>query len=134
MDRRTPMLNEPFGWLWITVGFLTGVGLGLGFEREEFMGGYGAWRRRLCRLGHVCFYALGALNILFAFSMPRLGLDAPWPRIASLCLIAGAILMPACCFLAAWRKPLARLFPAPVLLLVAGGTITWVGMFLGVVR
>ena len=35
------LINEPFGWLWISLGFLTGVGLGLGFQREGFMGGYG---------------------------------------------------------------------------------------------
>ena len=125
------LINEPFGWLWISLGFLTGVGLGLGFQREGFMGGYASWPRRMTRLGHIALYALGVLNILFALSLPRFGLSETWARTASWCFILGAIAMPACCFLCAWRKPFARLFFIPVLLLLTGGTVMWVGMFLG---
>ena len=49
-----------------------------------------------------------------------------------LAIILGAIGMPACCFLCAWRRPYARLFPAPVLLLVFGATVMWIGMWLGI--
>jgi hypothetical protein len=128
------MLNEAFGWLWISLGFLTGVLLGLRFEREEFLGGYGSWPRRMLRLGHVCFFALGGLNVLFALSLPRLveaGVSREWAMVASWSLVAGAVLMPTCCFLSAWRKGWTKAFPLPVVLLVTGGTITWVGMFLG---
>jgi hypothetical protein len=126
-----PVLNEAFGWLWIGMGFTTGICLGLGFQREDFLGGYASWRRRMVRLGHVAFYALGLLNILFAFSLPRFGLGHQWALLISWCFILGAIGMPACCFLCAWRKSLARAFPFPVLLLLTGGTIMWIGMWIG---
>lgn len=125
------MFNEAFGWLWITMGFTAGALLGLRFQRENFLGGYTSLRRRMVRLGHIAFYALGLLNILFAFSLPRFGLDQRWAAIASWCFILGAIAMPACCFLCGWRQGIARAFPVPVLLLLTGGTIMWVGMFFG---
>ena len=125
------MFNEAFGWLWIAMGFTTGVVLGLGFQREDFLGGYTSWQRRMVRLGHIALYALGVLNILFALSLPRFGLGSTWAQAASWTFILGAIGMPACCFFCAWRRPWVRLFPIPVLLLVTGGTIMWIGMFLG---
>ncbi len=128
------MYNEAFGWLWIAMGFTTGVWLGTGFQREEFLGGYASWRRRMARLGHIALYALGVLNIVFVLSLPRFGLGYAWAQAAAWCLMLGAFAMPACCFLCAWRKPYARFFPVPVLLLMTGGTIMWVGMWAGVLR
>jgi hypothetical protein len=125
------MINEAFGWLWISLGFVSGIGLGLGFQREEFLGGYGSWPRRLLRLGHVSLFALGALNILFALSVPRIGMRSELVSLASWSLVGGAVLMPACCCASAWRKGWARTFAVPVVLLVMGGTIAWVGLFLG---
>ncbi len=85
------------------------------------------------RLGHIAFFGTGLLNVLFAFSMERVALPAPWPVAASWSFIAGAAAMPVCCFLAAWRERLHPLFVAPVLLLSFGGTVAWVGLFRGVV-
>src|SRR4051812_31823522 len=127
-------LHEAFGWFWIALGFATGAALGMGFRRDDFLGGYSAWPRRLLRLGHIAMVALGALNLLFAQSLPRIALPAPWPLIASGSLIAGAILMPACYALVAFCKRAVPLFIAPVLLLSTGATVAWVGLFIHCLR
>lgn len=116
------MWNGAIGWIGITLGFIWGAALGLGFLNPDYLGGYASPRRRLLRLGHIAAIALGLLNILFWLCQPRLGLG-PWgATTASAGLIAGAFLMPACCALAAWRPAFARLFPLPVVSLVAAGT------------
>jgi len=126
------MWNEAFGWAWIVVGFLAGAVLGVGFSREAFLGGYDAWPRRLLRLGHIALIALGVLNILFAQSVARLALPDPWTGVASLSLIAGAVLMPLCCALAAWHRRFVPLFAAPVVALLLGAGVTAVGLAQGV--
>ena len=42
-------------------------------------------------------------------------------------LIIGAITMPCCCFLSAWKKPLRHLFPVPVLAILVGVTLLLAG-------
>ena len=123
-------MHEAFGWFWIALGFATGAALGTGFHREEFLGGYSAWPRRLLRLGHIAMVALGALNILFSLSLPRIDASAGWLHVASGSLVAGSILMPACCALAARSKRTVPLFIAPVVLLSTGATVAWVGLLL----
>lgn len=118
------MWNAAFGWTWITLGFVWGAALGLGFLKPDHLGGYASPRRRLLRLGHIAMIALGVLNVLYWLSAGRLGMDTSLPTIASAGLIAGAVLMPACCALTAWRPVYSRLFPLPVVCLVgAGGSI-----------
>ena len=107
-------LNMIFGWLWMLAGVASGAIIGLCFHKDDWMGGYGSYRRRLTRLGHISFFGLGFLNLMFAFTAIVLNLRPTCSMIASFALIAGAITMPACCFLSAWRKPLRHLFPVPV--------------------
>ena len=117
-------LNETFGWLWITLGFLSGALIGLGFLRDDFLGGYDSRPRRLIRLAHISFFGLGFINVLFATgSAPAVlaALAAPLLRVASWGLIAGAVLMPTCCLLVAWRAGLKPLFAAPVAALICAG-------------
>src|SRR5215831_3276807 len=101
-------------------GVLSGAVVGLFFYREEWMGGYGSYRRRLTRLGHISFFGLGFLNLLFAATSAQLYLRGYYFAVSSWGLIAGAVTMPVCCFLSAWRKPLRHLFPVPVLSVTAG--------------
>lgn len=103
------------GWLGMLAGVLAGAVAGLFFYREDWMGGYASWRRRLTRLGHISFFGLGFLNILFAVTAGQLMLHGATLRIASAGLLLGAIAMPACCYLSAWRQPLRHLFPIPVI-------------------
>jgi hypothetical protein len=116
------------GWAGMLAGGLSGAAIGLFFHDERWMGGYGSFRRRLTRLGHISFFGLGFLNLLFAFTHHLAGLPAGWGRIAAGALLVGAVTMPACCFLSAWRKPFRHLFAVPVLGVVGGVTATLVGL------
>ncbi len=66
------MGNETFGWISVLGGLGMGLSMGLKFQREEWLGGYNAFPRRMVRLAHVALVALGMLNIQFAQSLPRL--------------------------------------------------------------
>src|SRR6185437_3889928 len=120
-------LNWFAGWALVLAAFVSGAILGAGFHREDFLGGYSSFRRRMLRLGHIALAALGMMNVLFGLS--------PWPAAgavstaASICFIAGALLMPAVCFLSAWRQALRRLFFLPVLSLIAAAVLTLIGGF-----
>lgn len=108
------------GWLGMLAGVLTGAILGLFFHRDDWMGGYDSYRRRLTRLGHISFFGIGLLNLAFAATAGQLRLEGDYLRVASAGLIVGAVTMPACCFLSAWRKPMRHLFPVPVIAVGAG--------------
>jgi hypothetical protein len=108
-------LNWYAGWSLMLAGFISGAGLGLFFHRENFLGGYQSFRRRLLRLGHIALVALGLLNVIYAQS-PLSGHSL---KIAGYLLIAGGIAMPTVCALSAWKKSLKALFPIPVAALLA---------------
>ena len=108
------------GWIAMLAGALSGAIIGLFFHREEWMGGYSSFRRRMTRLGHISFWGLGFINILFGLSVNALELSSGNVRVASAAFILGLITMPLCCFLTAWRKPFRHLFPVPVISVVAG--------------
>ena len=120
-----PELNLWAAWIGILLGMITGAGMGLLFDREDWMGGYGSWRRRLTRLGHISFFGLAFVNLAFVLTVDRMGaaVGEPPPAsvvLASYLLVAGAVLMPATCFLAAWRRGLRLLFVLPVGCLLVG--------------
>lgn len=108
------------GWIGMLGGVASGALIGLFFHKEQWLGGYDSFRRRLTRLGHISFFGLGFLNLLFALSLQVVPLSQPHAQVASLGFILGAITMPVCCFLVAWRAPLRRLFPIPVLCVLVG--------------
>jgi len=123
-------INEAFGWVWILAGLLSGLVLGMFFQRDDWLGGYGSFRRRLIRLGHISFLGLGILNILFALSLPRLHLEGTALTLAARALVAGGVTMPLCCGLMAWRRGLRLLFGIPVLSLVLGVSLIVRGLLL----
>ena len=102
------------GWSGMLLGLFAGGAIGLFFHQESFAGGYGSFRRRLMRLGHVAFFGLGILNVLFALTLNLTGAELRYPALASCSLIAGAVLMPLVCFLSAWKAPFRHLFAIPV--------------------
>jgi len=120
MTAHPPILNLIAGWLGMLAGVLSGAVLGLFFHREDWMGRYSSYRRRLARLGHIAFFGLGFLNLIFAATAAQLPLTGRSLTTASSTLILGAATMPLCCFLSAWRKPLRHLFPIPVLSITTG--------------
>jgi len=126
MNAPTHILNWHFGWWLILSAFVTGAAIGLFFHREQFLGGYGSFRRRLIRLGHIAQAALGMLNVIFSYS--------PWPvpttwagGVASICFVVGGATMPTVCFLAGWRERFRHLFFIPVVSLMLAVIFTLMG-------
>src|SRR5438093_13619221 len=102
-------MNWYVGWGLILTAFLTGALLGLFFYREDFLGGYAAFSRRILRLGHISLAALGMINILYGLS-PMASELSLRPRVASLGFIVGGLSMPAVCFLSSWRAGFRHMF------------------------
>ena len=116
-------LNLLFAWLGILLGFVSGMALGLFFQREDWLGGYGSFKRRLYRLGHISFFGLGAVNLMFYLTVQPFEIDALITT-AGWFFVFGAISMPICCAIMAHFPRAKMLFAVPVLNLIAGGTLT----------
>ncbi len=116
--------NLVFAWIWIFTGLIAGAVQGMAFHRDDWMGGYGSWRRRLTRLGHIAFLGTAAINLAFAFTVQLFHVAHVLLAWISPMLILGAVAMPAVCYLAAWRMPWRHLFAIPVAALIGG-----VGLF-----
>lgn len=117
-------LNLWAAWVGVLMGMLSGAAAGLFFANADWLGGYGTWRRRLMRLGHISFFGLAGINLMFALSVRALAdTTGPMPiglQWAGGLLVAGAITMPTVCFLSAWRENWRHAFAVPVGCLVGG--------------
>lgn len=112
-------------WIGFFLGCIAGAIPGLFFHQADWLGGYSSWGRRLIRLAHISFFGLGFINMAFAFTAERLGLDAAAPVPGRL-LIAGAITMPLVCYLSAWKEGFRHLFAVPALCVTGGvGIVLW---------
>ena len=113
---------EPFlftlAWCWLTLGILAGAVVGLRFDREEWLGGYGSWPRRLMRLGHVAFFGMGMLALALSLSSPHIPGFEKWRLWLTIPLAIGMVGMPSICFLSAWRRAVRHLFFIPVVSLL----------------
>ena len=107
------------GWIGILLGFMAGAVLGLFFYKDDWLGGYSSWPRRMARLGHISFFGIALINLSFAFTIRFFDLQnvSVW---SSRLFIIGAVAMPLICFLSAYRKNFRHLFPIPVLSLLIG--------------
>jgi hypothetical protein len=114
-------------WAGMLLGVVSGAVIGLFFAKEEWMGGYSSWRRRLTRLGHISFFGLGFVNFLFAFTHHAMHLDPAWAKTAAGAFLTGAATMPAVCFLSAWKEPLRHFFFIPVCSVALGILCTLLG-------
>jgi hypothetical protein len=108
--------NWLFGCALILTAFISGAGLGLFFHEENFWGGYTTFCRRIVRLGHISFAAIGMLNVLYGLTPASMAM----PRSAGIGLIVGGISMPAVCFLSGWNPAFRHLFFIPVISLMIG--------------
>ena len=116
--------NLILAWLWILLGFISGMALGMFFHGENWLGGYGSFKRRMYRLGHISFFGLGAVNLLFWLTVQNFSLAGQLVSIASWAFIVGAITMPVCCVVMAHFPKAHMIFAVPVVSLIAGGILT----------
>lgn len=119
-----PHLNLILAWTWIVLGTVLGLTLGSFFQREEFLGGYGSFKRRLYRLAHVSLFGLGILNLLFFLTTRILPEPTSWLPVASWSFVVSALTMPACCILVAHWPRARLLFAIPVLSALLGSLLT----------
>ena len=89
------MTNEIFGWVCILASVAMGLWMGLRFQQEDWLGGYGTLRRRMVRLAHIALAALGIVNIEFGRSVGELALSSELVRAISAAFIVAGISMPA---------------------------------------
>jgi hypothetical protein len=101
-------------WIALLLGSLAGVSTGLFFHRPDWLGGYGAWPRRMVRLGHVAFLGLGFLNLALVGTVRLRGMEQGI-ALPSILLIVGTITMPLVCYLSAVRTAFRHLFALPAL-------------------
>ena len=80
------IFNVWAAWLGILAGALAGAVMGLMFHRDDWLGGYSSWRRRMLRLGHIAFFGIGLLNLAFAATAMG-GLSRP-PMFSAMALAA----------------------------------------------
>jgi hypothetical protein len=117
--------NLLLAWLWIVVGFAFGAVMGLGFHRDEWLGGYSSLRRRLYRLAHISFFGLAIINMLFALTMIAITVRRDsYLILSSHVFLIGAVSMPLCCILTAHFRRLQALFAVPVISLIVAGVLT----------
>lgn len=117
-----PIINFYAAWIGIFLGFIAGAVVGLFFHDENWMGGYTSWRRRMLRLGHISFFGIAFINLMYSLSVSffNIKINTQYP---SYLFIAGAITMPLICFLSAYKKSFRHLFFIPVLCLITGTLI-----------
>lgn len=116
-------INLALAWLWILMGFASGMVLGMFFRGENWLGGYASFKRRMYRLGHISFFGLGAVNLLFCLTVQHFALSGGLVHFASLAFVTGAIAMPLCCLVMAHFPRLHLIFAVPVISLLAGGVL-----------
>lgn len=105
-------INLYAAWIGFLIGALAGATSGLFFDRENWLGGYADWRRRMVRLGHVSFFGIGLLNLGFFLTVEAMGVQEG-TRLPAILLIVGAVAMPLVCYLSAYRKSFRHLFFVP---------------------
>lgn len=122
-------INLYIGWLLILLGFLSGslIGFNFHFLKENWLGGYSSPKRRLFRLGHISFFGLGIVNLMYYFTFNNLSTSSVLIDITSLGYVIGAITMPLCCFSIGIYPRIKNVFYIPVVSLILSCLITvWV--------
>ena len=131
MKADAAQLNLLFAWLWILLGFVSGMILGIFFRGDNWLGGYASFKRRMYRLGHISFFGLGAVNLLFWLTMQKISVLEPLAGVASWAFIIGGVTMPVCCAIMAHFRKAHMIFSVPVLSLIIGGVLMLVLLYNG---
>jgi hypothetical protein len=117
-------LHLLLAWLWILLGFVSGMVLGMFFHGEKWLGGYASLKRRMYRLGHISFFGLGVVNFIFALTLQSLVVSGQPAVVASWAFVIGALTMPLCCVIMAHFPKAHLIFAVPVVALILGGALT----------
>jgi hypothetical protein len=104
------MINITVAWIGFALGCISGAIPGLFFHKQEWLGGYTSWSRRLIRLAHISFFGIGFLNLGLGLTSHMLGIASPW---ASGLMCVGAVMMPLVCYASAFRPAFRNLFFIP---------------------
>ena len=124
LNMHAPEINLLFAWIWVLAGFASGLVMGLFFDRENWLGGYTALRRRLFRLAHISFFGLGAINLMYYFTARYALAPSPLQCLAAWGFVLGGVTMPlVCLIMARWSKA-KMLFAVPVMSLLGAGALT----------
>ena len=116
--------NLFIAWIWMLLGFVSGAILGSFFHRDGWLGGYASFRRRMYRLGHISFFGLALMNLMFYVTVREAALAGPLITWASRGFLLGALTMPVCCALMAHVPGTRLLFAVPVISLISASTLT----------
>jgi hypothetical protein len=117
-----PEINLMAAWVGVLLGVLGGMGMGMFFHREDWLGGYGSFQRRMYRLGHISFFGLAILNFMW-FSTAFFVEFGFREQVAAWCFVFGAATMPMACLLTAHAPRLRPLFAVPVLNLIVASIL-----------
>jgi len=112
------VINLDAAWMALLLGIIGGIAQGLFFHDENWLGGYGSWRRRCLRLAHLSLFALAFLNLLFVFSASYLHLKDDEIIWSSRLFVVGLFSMPLVCYLTAVKKGFRHFFCVPVVSLL----------------
>ncbi len=115
--------NISFGWIWIFAGLIVGAIMGMWSFNGPFpspVGDYTSLSRRLLRLSHIAFVALGIINILYGYEIDKV--KKKFRKIGSTCMIFSAVLMPTILITAVFYEPMKYLtmIPATLVMLAIG--------------
>ena len=121
-------INIVFGWVWICIGFIVGMILGLWAEGENWLGGYTSATRRYLRLGHVAFIALPIINILYGKELATVDLNDSMKYASSYLMIFGAVGVPITCISSAFIRRIKYFLPLPASAILIGTIILVVGL------
>lgn len=121
-------MNLLIGWVTVLGGLVAGAVIGMFFDRADWLGGYGSWRRRMVRLTHISLVGTGLLNLAYAFSVHTIQ-PGRGSLVSSVLFAVGGITMPLVCGLSAWRSAFRHLFFIPVLsLIIASADLIYRGL------
>lgn len=109
-------------WIGFLAGCISGAVPGLFFHKENWLGGYQSWSRRMIRLAHISFFGIAFINLAFVLSGHILLIDSGI-HITSYTLIIGAITMPLVCYMSAVKPFFRHFFFIPVVAIFTGITI-----------
>jgi hypothetical protein len=104
------MINITAAWVGFALGCISGAIPGLFFHKQDWLGGYTSWPRRLIRLAHISFFGIGFLNLGLGLTSHALNIAVPT---ASILMLVGAVMMPTICYVSAFRPVFRNLFFIP---------------------